>query len=89
MNKIQLKELLNRHKHWVQATENYVPIKNILDLSPLEVDNIEDAFLKVLQTQFSDNASDIYDWFETDLAGNSNISYDELWDLIENKEIKN
>ena len=83
MNKIQLKELLD--KHWVQATENYVSIKNILYLSPLEVENIEDTFLEVLQIQFPENTQDIYEWFETDLAGNPNMSYDELWDLIENK----
>lgn len=85
MNKIQLKELLDKHKHWVQATENYVSIKNILYLSPLEVENIEDTFLEVLQIQFPENTQDIYEWFETDLAGNPNMSYDELWDLIENK----
>lgn len=88
MNKIQLKEFLDRHKHWVQTTEGYVRYKDIMYLNPLEVNNIEDAFLKVLQTQFPDKAPDIYDWFETDLAENPNISYDELWDLIENKETK-
>lgn len=89
MNKTQLKEILDKHKHWVQATENYIPIKSILYLDPLEITNIEDTFLEVLQTQFPNGASDIYDWFETDLAGNPNMSYDELWSLIENKEIKN
>ena len=82
MNKEQLKELLDEHKYWVHLTEQYIQIKDILKLNLEDVSFIEDSFINVLNEHFPNNASKIYEWFETDLAGNPNKSYDELWESI-------
>lgn len=82
MNKKQLKELLDKHKQWVYLTENYVQIKDILKLNPEDTQFIEASFVNVLNRYFPNSSSKIYEWFETDLAGNSNKSYDELWEEI-------
>lgn len=85
MNKKQLKGLLDKHKQWVHLTEDYVQIKDIMKLNPEDTQFIEDSFISVVNEHFPNSASKIYEWFETDLAGNPNKSYDELWESIKNK----